>query len=296
MQCEVAGLGTILVDQQVFLETYPERDTKTEVNGHRLQVGGPVPTALVMLARFGKSCRFVGQWGKDTFGEFIANDLRRENVQFDNEICAKADSTGFAQVWVDAETASRTIAFARGEGEVDPAEIDENTFASCRLLHLDGWSSGAAIKAAQAVKQQGGTVFLDAGSPKPGLHDLLPYVDIVNAPERFASLYFSTDDIDQAAQRLQEMGPDTVIFTRGTNGAVLHNSDGRIEQSAFPVAAVDTTGAGDVFCGAYLYGLLDQWAAGDCLRFAAATAALKCTRIGNRDALPKLDEVIELIR
>ena len=98
---DVAGLGTILVDQQVFLDTYPALDTKTEVTSYRFQVGGPVPTALVLLSRFGKTCQFAGRWGKDTFGELIESDLRRERVHFDDASCARADSTGFAQVWVD---------------------------------------------------------------------------------------------------------------------------------------------------------------------------------------------------
>ena len=133
------------------------------------------------------------------------------------------------------------------------------------------------------------------GSPKPGLSDLLPLVDVVNAPRRFASLYFAIDDTDEAARRLREMGAGTVIFTHGTGGAVLYNSEGRMEQPAFAVAAVDTTGAGDIFCGAFLYGLLEDWTAADCLKFATATAALKCTRIGNRDALPAMHDVLELI-
>ncbi len=292
---DVAGLGTILVDQQVFLDTYPALDTKTEVNSYRFQVGGPVPTALVLLSRFGKTCQFAGRWGKDTFGDLIESDLRRERVHFDAASCARADSTGFAQVWVDRATASRTIAFARARREIDEAEIDERTFSRCRLLHLDGWSSQAAINAAKCVKQNGGQVFLDAGSPKPGLSDLLPLVDIVNAPERFASLYFATDNTDEAARRMQDMGVETVIFTHGTGGAVLYNSAGRTEQPAFPITAVDTTGAGDVFCGGFLYALLEDWTPGDCLKFAAAAAALKCTQVGNRDALPTLEHAMDLM-
>jgi sugar/nucleoside kinase (ribokinase family) len=310
LNCDVAGLGTILVDHQVFLGTFPAHDTKTEVNSDRFQVGGPVPTALVVLSRFGKTCQFVGRWGKDTFGELIEADLGRERVRFDAAVCARAKSSGFAHVWVDRATASRTIVFSRARAESDTAEnktaeidtaeintaeIDAKAFSQCRLLHLDGWSSGAAIKAAECVKRNGGKVFLDAGSPKPGLRDLLPLVDVVNAPQRFAEMFFATDDIDEAAHRLREMGCETVIFTHGADGAVLYNSDGRMEQPAFPVAAVDTTGAGDVFCGGFLYAILEDWSSAESLKFAAATAALKCTRIGNRAALPTKEDVLDLM-
>jgi len=315
LNCDVAGLGTILVDHQIFLDTYPAHDTKTEINSDRFQVGGPVPTALVVLSRFGKTCQFMGRWGKDTFGELIEADLRRERVNFDAAVCARAESSGFAHVWVDRATASRTIVFSRARAESDTvgmntaeidtaeintaeintAEIDEKSFSQCRLLHVDGWSSGAAIKAAECVKRNGGKVFLDAGSPKPGLRDLLPLVDVVNAPQRFAKLFFATDDTDEAAHRLRDMGCETVIFTHGADGAVLYNSDGRIEQPPFSVTAVDTTGAGDVFCGAFLYALLEEWSAADSLKFAAATAALKCTRIGNRAALPTKEDVLDLM-
>lgn len=290
---DVMGLGTVLVDQQVVLRAYPEADTKVPVQKYRQQVGGPVPTALVQLARFGKQCSFIGTWGDDAFGQYVRDDLRAERIRLDHSIEQANGSTGFAHVWVDAETGSRTIAYCRGG--VDPLmSQDVPKELACGVLVLDGWSGEAAIAAAERVKSRGGRVFLDAGAPKEGTLALLPFVDVMNAPERFASQFSLTRDVTdeaQVARILLEQGVGAIVFTKGSRGASYHAANERFDQRAFPIDAVDTTGAGDIFSGGIVFGLLEGWSPRKLVRFAAATAALKCQQLGNRDALPNLDEV-----
>lgn len=295
---DVLGLGTILVDHQVVVPEFPVADSKNEVVSHRQQVGGPVPTALAMLQRLGQSCAFIGKWANDTSGEFIARDLANENINATHSIVA-AGSTGFAHVWIDQITGSRTVAAWRGDFE--PIQSDElpNRLPSCRVLHLDGWSGGAAIVAAEKAKRQNALVFLDTGSPKPDMKSLIKLVDVLSCPERFLHQFeplLSCPDHPSAAQRLLEMGPSTVVITQGDRGATAFASDGTVNhQSPFPIQAIDTTGAGDVFCGAFIHGLLNEWPLEQTLEFAAATAALKCSGMGNRKALPSLSQVHALI-
>ena len=296
MKADVAGLGTVLVDHQLFLETYPEWDTKTDIQKHRMQVGGPVPTALVFLARLGKTCAMVGKWGDDTFGSMIENDLQKEGIFIDRSLRVKNESSGFASIWIEAATGHRTIACSRGSfSAISSFEIDDTLFSTCNALHLDGWSSQAAIKAAKEVKRHRGHVFLDAGYPKPGLKELIPLVDVMVCPQQFAAQFFGRDDHDFAAEELLRMGVDTVVFTAGEKGAVLYREGCCIRQRAFNVRAVDTTGAGDVFCGALIYALGERMSYPDALAFAAAAAALKCTQVGNRDALPGIREIESLL-
>jgi ribokinase len=283
-------LGTVVVDHVSVLERFPDCDTKNEVLESHMQVGGPVPTALVLLSRFGCRTRFVGCWSDDEFGQFIEADLLREGVDVSGSLRGGDCTTGFAQVWLDQATGRRTIACTRPQG-MDDATLDASS-ADCDVLHLDGWPAGAARRAAEAVKAAGGRVSLDTGSAKPEMARLIELVDILNCPRGFLRDFVGTDDLAEGARRLADLGPQRVSVTDGARGAVLWQAGQLYRQSAMPVRAVDTCGAGDVFCGAALYGHLSGWEPQRILQFAVRTAGLKCTGFGNRAALPLLEDVL----
>jgi len=293
---EIAGLGSVLVDHAVSLPNYPAPDTKSEVVDSWLQVGGPVPTALALLSRFGKKCVFAGKWAQDHFGQLIEADLQREGVDFSPSIRVCEGQTGFAQVWIDQSKGTRTIAFMRGTFEpLGVADMDDHVLHNVKAVLLDGWSSEAAVKLATRIKQGGGIIFLDAGSPKPGLDSLLALVDVLFCSQSFLDLFFGSTDVDQGGTQLLAKGPQVVVVTSGNQGASLFRHGERFFQPAFPVPVQDTTGAGDVFCGAMIFAMLEHWPLPFSLRFAAAAAALKCMRPGNRAALPGLDDVFRFI-
>jgi len=292
---KIVGLGTVVVDNQIYVEKYPAWDTKTDIRKQRMQIGGPVPTALVLLTRWGQSCSFIGKWSDDIHGGLIEKDLSAEGLDITNSVIVKGESSGFADVWVEESTGRRTIATSRGSfPPIQESELDLTLIKEPVTLHLDGWSSAAAIPAAKHVKNLGGTVVLDAGSPKEGYADLLPLVDVVLCPKRFAKQYFA-DGPSAAATKLQGMGVSTVVFTEGENDIELFQNDLHLKQPAYKIKALDTTGAGDVFCAGYLYAMTQKMTPEEALKFAAAAAALKCTKIGNRDALPSVVDVKRLV-
>ncbi len=288
---KVFGLGTVVVDHQVVLESLPEADTKGEVIEDRHQVGGPVPTALSLLQRFGVRTAFQGKWGDDPFGRMIEVDLDLQSIEFDQRTCRSATRSGFAHVWVEEKTGRRSIAAYRGSHPVEPHELRLDQLKDFDALHLDGWSTTAAMAAAESMKRFGGKVFLDLGSPKPQLEQLLAHVDAVNCPERLIHRLFAIDDLEEGAKRLLAMGPSEITITLGESGAVHFAKETVIRHAGFPVDAVDTNGAGDVFSGAIVYGSLLGWDAERKLAFACAAAALKCQKLGNREALPMLSEI-----
>ena len=95
---------------------------------------------------------------------------------------------------------------------------------------------------------------------------------------------------------LREKGPGIIAFTFGEKGCVLLDDEGFEKIDGFSVPVRDTTGAGDVFHGAFLFGILQGWKNTQCARFACAAAAIKCTRLGGHAAIPTLDAVDAFLR
>lgn len=285
---DVIGLGTVVIDHVVRLAEYPQVDSKNPAQGDHFQVGGPVPTALVMLRRLGRSCAFVGRWGDDVFGRMIEDDFEAEGIDAAGSRRCGGTRTGFAHVWVCGRTARRTIAYQRATEMIGPEDLNADRIASARALHLDGWPSETALAAARLAREAGVTVTLDAGSPKPGMRQLLEHIDVVNVPHRFLGAFLETDDVDTGIERLLAMGPRLVTVTRGEAGAAIGDADRVVHLPAPSIEAVDTNGAGDVFSGALVHGVLEGWEPERTLRFAITAAALKCRRLGNRAALPDL--------
>ena len=90
-------------------------------------------------------------------------------------------------------------------------------------------------------------------------------------------------------------GGEAIIVTLGEKGSISVSNEGYFYQPAYEIKAVDTTGCGDVFHGAFIFGLLQNWNLKEKIRFATATAALKCRDIGGRTAIPDLREVEDFL-
>lgn len=194
-------------------------------------------------------------------------------------------------VLVEAGTGRRSILCYRAAGELVLDEADRTYISSARYLHLDGHHMSAAITAARWARADGVKVSFDANRPRPRLDELLPLVDVLIASERFPPAYTGQRDQVRAGRSLLELGPETVVITLGAEGCLCLWGDQVIPVPAFQVDVVDTTGAGDAFHGAFLYGLLQGWDLKRTAIFANAVAAINCTRLGGRAGLPTLAEV-----
>ncbi|MBF0530513.1 MAG: sugar kinase, partial [Deltaproteobacteria bacterium] len=162
-------------------------------------------------------------------------------------------------------------------------------------LHIDGLRQKACRAAADEARALGIPVIYDAGTLRPGCLDLVTRTDYLIGSEKFFRRFQTDGDLLGALSRLSAMGPRQVVVTLGSKGS--HGFDGRSYhfQPAFAVKALDTTGAGDVYHGAYIYGIMADWNMADCMKFASAVAAMKCTQIGGRTGIPTLGQVEEFL-
>ncbi len=293
----VTGLGQCSLDYLALVDEYPAADSKKEVLQWHEQGGGPVATALVALSRLGVGCRFHGVVGDDDAGAKIRRSLADEGVDVSGLITRKKAASQIAFIAVEGGTGRRTIFWKRPSGEaLRPEELAEDFLLGSHFLLLDGLMKEASLFAAGRAKDLGIPVMLDAGRMRPGMTETARLSDYLVASEEFArESGWNTDCALLSAER-ERLGVRVLTVTRGERGSVTAYDGGCFETPAFPVDAVDTTGAGDVFHGGYIYGLLHGWPFERTVRFASAVAALKCRRIGGRPGIPGLEEIEAFLR
>jgi sulfofructose kinase len=294
---DVVGLGIAPLDMLGILPRYPSLDEKVEFAQTSVQGGGPVPTAMVTLARLGARVSFVGKIGQDSNGSLVKEGLEREGVDTGHLIIDPKAKTPVAHIWIESKTGKKTVALDRTDiSDLQPKELDREHVTSCRFLHLDGRETEACLRAAQWARKKGVKVVLDLGSLRPKLEVILGLTDYLITSEGFARAYTGLKDPWKAAQALFQPCYQTVVVTLGERGSVGVSSSETIYQPSFKVKVVDTTGAGDVFHGAFIYSLLQNWDLSKALSFSNGVAALKCTKIGGRQGIPNGKEVEKLMR
>ncbi|WP_417848145.1 carbohydrate kinase family protein [Thalassoglobus sp.] len=290
---KILGIGTVTVDHVMTVSDFPAPDTKNEAISTRFQVGGPVPIALAQLSRFGHSTNFLSAWGDDPFGNLVEERFKAEGIAF-SPACRGDFATSVTQIWLKESTGQRTLVTSRTHGAAITELLTAEFVSQFDVLHLDCWPSEAALLAARFMKENGGFVCVDTGSPKAGVEEILRIADVVNCPKRFCEIFLNVSDLEEASRRVSTFGPKIVTVTDGENGSVLHTQGETFHQPALKFGnIVDTNGAGDSFSGAIIHGVLQNWPPEKVLKFAATCAGLKCTQAGNDAALPNEVDVLQ---
>jgi len=292
MKFDVVGLGHSAVDYLGVVPRYPALDEKIEMLEFAKQGGGPVATALVTLSRLGASTAYIGKVGDDDFGKFILEEFKKEGVDTRGVIVEKGASSLFAFCVIEKNTGKRTIFWSTGRrSEINPGKLNKELIVSAKFLHLDGHETEAAIQAAKWAREKNIKIILDPDIISPGIEELISLSDVVIASSSFVQNFTGEESYSEGAEKLFSLGPEIVVVTLGEKGCLCKSKDGIFTKPAFKVKVIDTTGAGDVFHGAFIYGLLKRWDLEKIAEFSNAVAAIKCTKLGGRAGIPNLEEV-----
>ncbi len=292
----VVGIGQCSWDYLAMVDSFPDNDTKAEVSDWQEQGGGPVATALVTLARLGIPCDFHGVVGDDPEGEKIRESLHNEGIGISGLVRREQALSQKAFIAIEKRSAKRTIFWERPSGmPLLPAELPEYPFDDCCFLLLDGLMSEISLFATEKARDLGIPVMLDAGKVRPGMLETAGLCDYLVASEQFARDLGWTGTPADFQQQAKELGAPVVTITLGAQGSITFRNSEIITTPAFQVKALDTTGAGDVFHGAYIFGLLRGLDLADTIRFASAVAAMKCRHIGGRSGIPDIPEALRFL-
>ncbi|HSG29192.1 MAG TPA: PfkB family carbohydrate kinase [Candidatus Krumholzibacterium sp.] len=293
---DAVSVGYTAVDCLGTVDDLPAKNSKLEMDEFTIQGGGPAATAAVTLSRLGLATAFTGKVGDDLFGSYMLDRLRDEGVDVSSTVVEEGGRSQFAFIMIDRRSAERTILWTRGSlSPLSPREIDAGLIAGARGLLVDSLEPAAALEAAKTARENGVQVVIDAGTLREGVREVLPFCDHIVGSELFASQISAGGSVEDALREIACFGPDSSVVTLGERGCAFLD-DGRVRYvEGFNVDAKDTTGAGDVFHGAFLAGVLAGYGLyGTCV-FSNAVAALKCRSTGGRQGIPGLEEALRFI-
>lgn len=293
---DIAALGFCAIDHLCLIPQIPE-DGKVEISELLISGGGPAATAAFAAARLGARTAYLGAVGDDASGRQVLKELKNANVDVSGVMIRPGAISPAGYCWVEQNTGRRSIAWSRGSVKALRAnEAKEALICSSRILLLDGHHPEAAIRAAKLAGKHKAKVLLDGGTFRLPMKALMALSDVVIASEAFAGQMTGRDDVKSALMKIYEYGPDWAVVTLGAQGAVAYNGKKFMAQKAFKVNVVDTTGAGDVYHGAFAYKYLSCPDLAEIMRFSAAVAAMKCRKLGGRCGIPEIKEVEGFMR
>jgi sugar/nucleoside kinase (ribokinase family) len=262
-----------------------------------LSPGGQVATAIVACARLGLRAKYIGTIGDDLRGQIQRESLEGTGVDASSVIVRKDCPNQTAYIVIDERTGERTVLWQRAAClRLSPSEIRTEDIASAKLLHIDGYDIDAAAYAASVARHHGIPVSIDVDTVYPGFEPVLRQVDYLVAGSGWPAKWTGISDPFLALAGLQrEYGMRVAAMTLGDEGSLALFNDAWFYSAAFDVHCLDTTGAGDVFHGAFCYAMLSGMGMQAALDFSNAAAALNCTDVGARGHVPYRAEVESLI-
>ena len=295
---DVVGLGANSVDYVNLLPAYPQPQgefAKMRIREQTITCGGQMATALATCSQLGLSAKYLGATGTDDNGRRIRLEMERRGIDLADAVI-RDGRTQFAIILVDEGTGERIVLWDRDERlALRDREVPSDVLAAARLVHVDDVDQAAAIKAARLARELGRPVTSDLDRVTERTEELVAAVTIPIFAEHVPPALTGVADHEAALRKLSLRHEGLLVVTLGPRGALALDGDRAVHAPGFVVDVVDTTGAGDVFRGGFVFGLLQGWPVDRVLAFANAAAAVSCTRLGALNGVPVREEVDRLL-
>jgi sugar/nucleoside kinase (ribokinase family) len=294
---DLLGVGLNATDTLLLVKEFPEYAGKVAFERELLSPGGQVATAVVTCAKLGFRARYIGTIGDDLRGKIQRESLQSTGVDVSGVIVREGCPNQTAYIVIDERTGERTVLWQRAEClRLEPSDIHPDDIRATRMLHLDGYDVDVATFAAKIARESGVPVSLDVDTVYPGFDSVLRNVDYMIAGSSWPAKWTGKSDPFEALSAIHaEYEHRVTAMTLGSRGSLALYGGDWYYSAAFEVPCVDTTGAGDVFHGAFCSAMLEGMPMKAALDFSNAAAALNCTAVGARGNVPVLSEVETLL-
>lgn len=300
---KIVVVGSVNMDLVVRTRTIPQPGET--VSGHSFSTipGGKGANQAVAAARAGGNVSMIGRVGNDDFGQRLLCNLRGNGVNVSAIMISEGVSTGTAMITVDDKGENAICVAPGANAKVCPTDVADQMEllgqADAVVIQMEIPQETVVYAIRQAHRLNKPVILNPAPAPlepDPALYDV--EVLIPNQSESSQLCGEAVGDITTAklvGASLVNRGVRNVVITLGRRGAVAITAEGTYECSPFNVKVVDTTGAGDAFCGAFAVHFARTKDLGHALRYAAAAGALACTRFGAQPSMPHEEAILTLL-
>lgn len=296
---DVIGLGENSIDRVLIVPHLPgaaDAPPKMSIDAPVRSCGGQVATTMAACAALGLRAAYAGTIGDDDDGRFVRETLVSTLVDVSYLHVAQAP-TRSATILVEARTGERTVLWSRDARlSMTAAQVDAIDVAGARLIHVDDTDIAASIRFARAARRAGRMVTTDIDASGHDVRELLKLATHPILSEQGLAALIGERDPERGLRALRRQCDGILCVTLGAQGAMALDGDILVTSPGVTVTAIDTTGAGDVFRAGFIKALLDGLSLQDILRFANATAAISCTRMGAISGVPTLSDVGAIAR
>jgi sulfofructose kinase len=294
-QVDLVGVGLNATDTLIPLPHFPVCGSKTEYLQETVMPGGQTASAVIACQTWGVSTRYVGKLGDDDAARLHASAFTAAGT--DARLIHVPDAASPRSLILIDPHGERTVLCRRDDRLIlQPEELQREWITSARVLHIDGYDTAAATLAATWAREAGIPVTADLDELYPGVDKLLPLIDYLIVSRDFPCRLTAEPDLAAALREMHtRYGARLTAATLGPEGVLAFDGTDFHFSPAYNVAVTDTTGAGDIFHAAFIYGLLQGWPLGRQLDFACAAAALNCMFEGARGGIRPVADVERLI-
>ncbi len=290
---EALFIGQTYIDVTFITDHIPQGDEKSVASDYAVSFGGNAVTAAFACAKLGIKPDLIATNADDWLGNMFLDMTAKYDVHLHVRHVERSSLS-----FVMPKGGKRAIVRCRDDHYLEP--FPKLDLKGCRALHIDGHLADAAMHYAQACRKAGILTSLDGGGLRSNTHELLAFIDVAVVAERFCEQMDLSPE--ETLAYLKGRGCRIAGVTLGELGLLWYDESGAVQRlPALPVPHArvrDTSGAGDVFHGAYVYSYLRnrsmRWE--EHFRFAAAASAFKIQHLGNEAGLPALGDIERVTR
>ena len=317
---DLVGLGNAIVDiivniEDEFLEINNlEKGSMNLINSDESQIlldnckvikqisGGSSANTVVCLAELGDYVQFIGRVKNDQFGNFFSSNLKKSKTIFNTQPTNEGASTAHSIILITPDAQRTMCTYLGASIEFEPKDIDFSVIEKSKYLYLEGylWDSelakNAFLKAAQIAKLSNTKIILSLSDSfcvdrhRESFLELIDnYIDIVFCNESEVLSLFKKAKLVDCQGELSSLC-ELVIVTLGSNGSLIINEDNiKVIKSIMKGKVIDTTGAGDIYAGGFIHGLINNYSLEKCGEIGSICAGQIITQLGSRSNIDLRD-------
>jgi sugar/nucleoside kinase (ribokinase family) len=260
------------VDLEYVVHDFPQPNQKVSASRQELSAGGPAANAAITFAFLGGSASLVTALGGHGIAAIARQDLEKYKVELRDLAQDPSAAPALSSICVHGVTGERTIVSANAAAQAAlPDRFDPRVVSGSKILLVDGHHMALCIASARVARDAGITVVMDGGSWKAGMDELLQFVNIAICSEDF-----------KPPVKLRNLGPENIAITRGAKPVLWSTTESEGELPVKAIEAKDTSGAGDIFHGAFCWAYASGYEFTKALEFASGIATESCLHYGTK--------------